>query len=75
MSVTTHRESEAVSVPSPCTSVCRMNERLSNEPGGLCEGCLRTLDEIVQWANAKDDYKRLVLSRIEVRRHILDERT
>ena len=29
------------SVPSPCINVCKMNER-----SGLCEGCLRTLDEI-----------------------------
>lgn len=30
---------------SPCISVCRMNEA-----SGLCEGCLRTLDEIAVWS-------------------------
>ncbi len=34
-------------VPSPCIRVCRMNPH-----SGLCEGCLRTLDEIIQWSAA-----------------------
>ena len=33
-------------IRSPCISVCRI------EPGsGLCEGCLRTLDEIAAWGS------------------------
>ena len=32
-------------VPSPCISVCRMDAA-----SGLCEGCLRTLDEIAAWS-------------------------
>lgn len=37
-------------LPSPCTSVCRMSgER------GLCEGCYRTLDEIVAWSRIGDE--------------------
>jgi predicted Fe-S protein YdhL (DUF1289 family) len=27
---------------------------------GLCEGCLRTIDEIVQWATASEEQKRSV---------------
>jgi len=50
------------SVPSPCISLCRMNGQT-----GLCEGCLRSITEIAQWANADDDYKRLILARIEQR--------
>jgi predicted Fe-S protein YdhL (DUF1289 family) len=30
--------------PSPCISVCRIDSAT-----GLCEGCLRTLDEIADW--------------------------
>ena len=32
-------------VPSPCVSVCRMDAA-----SGLCQGCLRTLDEIAGWS-------------------------
>ena len=40
-------------VPSPCISVCRMNET-----SGLCEGCLRTLDEIARWSTLREAGKR-----------------
>ena len=46
-------------VPSPCISVCRMDAAT-----GLCEGCLRTLDEIVDWGMAADDEKRVVWERL-----------
>lgn len=50
-------------VPSPCVNVCRM------EPGsGLCEGCLRTLDEIAAWSQLDDGAKRVVWSRLHERR-------
>jgi predicted Fe-S protein YdhL (DUF1289 family) len=39
-----------------------------SESTGLCEGCLRTIDEIVQWGNADDESKRAILSCIEQRR-------
>ena len=52
-------------VPSPCTSVCRMNEIT-----GLCEACYRTLDEIVQWAGADEESKRTIWTRIEQRRRL-----
>jgi uncharacterized protein len=42
-------------VPSPCVSVCRMN--MDTE---LCEGCLRTLDEIAAWGRMDDATKREV---------------
>ena len=42
-------------VPSPCISVCRMDAS-----SGLCEGCLRTLDEVASWAMASDEEKRAV---------------
>lgn len=48
-------------VPSPCISVCKMNAQT-----GLCEGCLRTIEEIVQWGTAGEEYKRAVW--VEIRR-------
>ena len=33
-------------LPSPCISVCRMDPA-----SGLCQGCLRTIDEIVAWGS------------------------
>ena len=48
-------------VPSPCINICRMVPAT-----GLCEGCMRTIDEIVAWGRADDDYKRAVW--IEIRR-------
>ena len=44
-----------VPCPSPCINVCRMNDAT-----GLCEGCLRTLDEIALWSVLDDDDKRAV---------------
>ncbi|HXD05191.1 MAG TPA: DUF1289 domain-containing protein [Burkholderiaceae bacterium] len=50
-------------VPSPCINVCRMNERT-----GLCEGCLRTIDEIASWASLSDDARRQVWKQLPDRR-------
>jgi len=49
-------------VPSPCISVCCMSEQT-----GLCEGCYRTLDEIIQWSSADDPAKRAIWAQIEQR--------
>ena len=48
-------------VPSPCINICKMNPQ-----SGLCEGCFRTIDEIVQWSTASEDRKRQVW--VEIRR-------
>ncbi len=42
-------------LPSPCINVCEMNSH-----NGLCKGCLRTIDEIVQWGSANEAYKHQV---------------
>ena len=55
-------QAQANKLPSPCVSVCEMS--LS---GGLCRGCLRTLDEIEAWATLGDADKRVVWARIEAR--------
>jgi predicted Fe-S protein YdhL (DUF1289 family) len=54
---------EATGVPSPCINVCRMDAA-----SGLCEGCLRTIDEIAAWGTLDDDHKRAVWQRLEQRR-------
>ena len=54
--------SAPVETPSPCINVCRMHEA-----SGLCEGCLRTIDEIAAWSTLDDDAKRAVWDAIETR--------
>jgi uncharacterized protein len=53
-------------VASPCINVCTMNPST-----GLCNGCLRTLEEIAAWGNSNNAYKRSVLAAIQVRREQL----
>jgi hypothetical protein len=50
-------------VPSPCINVCRMSPDT-----GLCEGCLRSIDEIAIWGNATNDVKRAIWKLIKQRR-------
>lgn len=56
-----------MSVKSPCINVCRMDAE-----SGLCEGCLRTVDEIAGWAAAPDEKKVLILAAVAQRRARLD---
>ncbi len=49
-------------LPSPCISVCRMAFAT-----GLCQGCLRTLEEITAWSRLDDEGKRLIWGQIEQR--------
>lgn len=53
---------QAINLPSPCISVCRMSA-----DSGWCEGCFRTRDEIASWSQATDTGKRDVWNRIEHR--------
>ena len=43
-----------------------------NRNSGLCEGCLRTLDEIIAWSKADDDFKRAVWTQLPGRVSRLD---
>jgi hypothetical protein len=53
-------------VASPCTSVCKMDQR-----SGWCEGCLRTIDEIIAWGSLDDAAKRRIWRLIDQRREQL----
>ena len=56
-------------VPSPCISVCAIDEAT-----GLCAGCLRTLDEIAAWSVLDDGERRAVWTRIGERRTVAGAR-
>ncbi len=55
-------------VPSPCISVCKMDDA-----SGLCIGCLRTLDEISAWSVLDADEKRAVTATLANRRAVHPE--
>ncbi len=50
-------------LPSPCISLCVMSPQT-----GLCQGCDRTMDEIIGWSSAGEDRKRTVWRAILQRR-------
>ena len=54
--------------PSPCISVCVMNPQT-----GWCDGCLRSIDEIVQWSSAGEGVKRAVWVEVKRRYAALEE--
>lgn len=53
---------DPVELASPCTGVCRMDER-----SGWCVGCARTLAEIAAWSTLTDEDKRRVRSALALR--------
>lgn len=53
-------------VASPCVNVCRINPDTE-----LCEGCLRTIDEVADWATMSNAARRTVLQAIEQRMQAL----
>lgn len=50
---------EGEPVPSPCNAVCRISEAT-----GLCEGCLRTLEEVAAWSGMDEAGKRATWQRL-----------
>lgn len=48
-------------VPSPCVSVCALDER------DICIGCRRSGKEISQWWSMTDEEKRAVLRKVAER--------
>jgi predicted Fe-S protein YdhL (DUF1289 family) len=49
-------------VESPCIDVCRIDVAT-----GLCEGCLRTIDEIAAWGTLDASARRAILDRLPQR--------
>ena len=68
MNEKTLRVANAQLVPSPCTDVCRIDPVT-----GWCEGCLRTMDEIVTWIALNDPARREVWSRLPARRQAMSD--
>jgi hypothetical protein len=56
-------DAERRRVESPCVDVC-----VIDDASGLCEGCLRTLDEVAVWGSSSADQRRAILAAIERRR-------
>ena len=50
-------------LPSPCISHCVMDAG-----SGLCEGCQRTIDEIIAWGSASEEQRRGIWQAILLRR-------
>ena len=63
------RPAASPGVPSPCTSVCRIDEAT-----GWCQGCARTLPEIAAWAGLDEGGKRQVWALLPDRRRALGAR-
>ncbi len=63
--MTRESEQDRRRVESPCIGVC-----VIDEASGLCEGCLRTLDEIAIWGSSSAEQRREVLARIAGRRRV-----
>ena len=51
-------------VPSPCVRNCCLDE------GGVCLGCFRTIEEIMQWGEANEEEKRKILILADERRRL-----
>lgn len=47
---------------SPCIGVCRMSPQTE-----LCEGCFRTIEEIIEWRDYSEQEKREVFARTKDR--------
>ena len=48
---------------SPCINVCKLNPK-----NNLCEGCLRTSEEISNWSKYSDNKKRNIISILKNRK-------
>jgi uncharacterized protein len=51
-------DSLAQAILSPCTGICRLDAR------GLCEGCLRTGDEIARWRGMSDGERLYLMEQV-----------
>ncbi|MDO5528017.1 MAG: DUF1289 domain-containing protein [Paracoccus sp. (in: a-proteobacteria)] len=49
-------------ISSPCINICRIDQRT-----GLCEGCLRSIAEIVEWGRMDETARREVMAALPAR--------
>ena len=52
-------------VASPCVNICQMDPA-----SGYCIGCLRTIDEIMNWLDLNNDQKRAIVAQLEERKKV-----
>lgn len=50
-------------IQSPCVARCGLNE------DDFCMGCLRHIDEIVNWSRCPDEEKRAIIAKLPERKH------
>lgn len=48
---------DEIEVESPCIGLCRLDN-------GVCIGCYRTTEEVVEWYNYDNEQKQAVIDRI-----------
>ncbi|UCV23081.1 DUF1289 domain-containing protein [Ferribacterium limneticum] len=53
-----------MTTPSPCINICKMDAN-----NGLCQGCLRTIDEITAWSRLDAAEQQHILANVARRRH------
>jgi predicted Fe-S protein YdhL (DUF1289 family) len=56
-------DAPVAAVPSPCIDICKIDGE-----SGLCNGCLRTRDEIRGWKNMTDDLRLLLIEALSQRK-------
>ncbi|MFA7288314.1 MAG: DUF1289 domain-containing protein [Melioribacteraceae bacterium] len=56
-------DENTIEIKSPCNGDCFIDN--SNK---LCEGCYRTMDEIISWCSMDDKEKEEVMIKVEARR-------
>ncbi|MDO7842520.1 DUF1289 domain-containing protein [Sphingomonas immobilis] len=49
-------------IASPCINICRIDRATR-----LCEGCLRTLDEIARWGSGTPEWRAEVMAALPAR--------
>jgi uncharacterized protein len=52
--------------PSPCIDVCQLNDAT-----GLCEGCFRSIQEIMRWSGLDEPGRRAVVAAADARKQRL----
>ena len=57
-----------VTVTSPCNNHCILNPNTHH-----CDGCFRTIEEIIHWPVCSDEEKKQVLQKVERRKVSLKE--